>query len=66
MIGKLKDITFARSGEQIISFATTMDYTEEFDALKDYDVDVEIRKHTYRPYTPPAAVPIAAKMRWTD
>lgn len=45
MIGKLKDITFTRSGEQIISFSTKSDYTEEFDSLKDCDVDIEIKKH---------------------
>lgn len=45
MIGRLKDITFTRSGEQIISFSTKSDYTEEFDSLKDCDVDVEIKKH---------------------
>ena len=45
MIGRLKDITFTRSGEQIISFSTKSDYTEEFDSLKDFDIDVEIKRH---------------------
>ena len=45
MIGKLKDITFTRSGEQIISFSTKTDFTEAFDTLKDFDVDVEIKRH---------------------
>lgn len=48
MIGRLKDITFTRSGEQIISFSTKSDYTEEFDSLKDCDVDIEIKKHRAR------------------
>lgn len=45
MIGKLKELTFTRSGEQIISFSTKSDFTEEFDALKDFDIDVEIKRH---------------------
>lgn len=45
MTGKLKDIIFTRSGEQIISFSTRSDFTEEFDELKDFDVDIEIKKH---------------------
>ena len=45
MIGKLKDITFTRTGEQIVSFSTKSDFTEEFDLLKDRDVDVEIKRH---------------------
>jgi hypothetical protein len=45
MIGKLKDITFTRSGEQIVSFSTKSDFTEAFDTLKDFDVDVEIKRH---------------------
>lgn len=45
MIGKLKDITFTRSGEQIVSFSTKSDYTEAFDSLRDFDVDIEIKKH---------------------
>lgn len=45
MKGRLKDIIFTRSGEQIISFSTTSDFTEAFDELKGADVDVEIKKH---------------------
>ena len=48
MIGKLKDITFTRSGEQIISFSTKTDFTEEFDSLKDFNVDVEIKRHRHK------------------
>lgn len=45
LIGRLKDMTFTRSGEQIISFSTKTDFTVQFDALKDCDVDVKIKKH---------------------
>jgi hypothetical protein len=45
LIGRLKDVTFTRSGEQIISFSTKTDFTVQFDALKDCDVDVKIKKH---------------------
>lgn len=45
LIGRLKDVTFTRSGEQIISFSTKTDFTAQFDALKDCDVDVKIKKH---------------------
>lgn len=48
MIGRLKDITFTRTGEQIVSFSTKSDYTEEFDVLKDFDVDIEIKKHRHK------------------
>lgn len=45
MTGRLKDLTFGRNGEQIISLAVRSDYREEFDNLKDCDVDIEIKKH---------------------
>lgn len=45
MTGRLKDIIFTRKGEQIISFVTRADFSEEFDALKDVDVNVEIEKY---------------------
>lgn len=48
MIGKLKDIIFTRSGEQIISFSTRADFTEAFDTLKDCEIDVEIKRHRER------------------
>lgn len=48
MTGRLKDIIFTRKGEQIISFITRSDFSEAFDALKDADVEVEIRKHRPR------------------
>ena len=44
MIGKLKDIIFTRGGEQIVSFTTRSDFTEAFDELKDFEVDITIKK----------------------
>ena len=45
MIGRLKDLSFARTGEQIISLTVREDFREEFDELKDFDLDIEIKKH---------------------
>lgn len=45
MTGRLKDLSFGRNGEQIITLAVKADFTERFDALKDFEVDVEIKKH---------------------
>lgn len=48
MIGKLKDIVFGRNGEQIISVTVRVDFREQFDSLKDFDVDIEIKRHRER------------------
>lgn len=45
MIGRLKDLIFTRSGEQIVSFTTKTDFSGTFDDLADVDVDIEIKKH---------------------
>ena len=45
MTGRLKDLSFGRNGEQIITLAVDADFTERFDELKDFDVDIEIKKH---------------------
>lgn len=45
MTGKLKDLTFTRTGEQIISIAVKSDVSELFDELKDCDVDIEIERY---------------------
>ena len=45
MTGRLKDLSFGRNGEQIITLAVKADFTEQFDELKDFDVDIEIKKH---------------------
>lgn len=48
MIGKLKDLAFGRGGEQIITLAVRDDFREQFDALADCEVDVEIKKRRKR------------------
>ena len=45
MTGRLKDLSFGRNGEQIITLSVKADFTEQFDELKDFDVDIEIKKH---------------------
>ena len=47
MIGRLRDLTLTRDGNQIVSVEVKADFTERFDALKDGDVNVEIKK--FRP-----------------
>ena len=44
MRGILKDLTFGRNGEQIITLAVVGDFRAEFDRLKDGEVRVEIKK----------------------
>lgn len=44
MRGKLKDLTFGPRGEQYITVTVTRDFREDFDLLKDADVNVEIKK----------------------
>ena len=44
MIGKLKDMRRLYDGGWEITFSTREDFTEEFDALKDSPVKVEIKK----------------------
>lgn len=48
MIGRLKDLTFTRTGEQIISLSVRSDFSEMFDELKDSDVNIEIKKYHKR------------------
>ena len=45
MIGRLEHLMSGRNGEQIITLTVHADFREQFDALKDADVDVEIKKH---------------------
>ena len=45
MIGRLKDLSFTRTGEQIISLTVREDFREKFDELKDFDLDVEIKRY---------------------
>lgn len=44
MRGKLKDLTFGAHGEQHITITVTRDFREDFDSLKDADVNVVIKK----------------------
>lgn len=48
MIGRLKDLTFGRNREQIITLAIKGDFRDQFDQLKDFDVDIEIKRHRKR------------------
>lgn len=45
MIGRLKDLTFGRNGEQHITVTVRSNFRACFDDLKDVDVDIEIKKH---------------------
>ncbi|MGN0444210.1 MAG: hypothetical protein ACI4F5_06320 [Acutalibacteraceae bacterium] len=45
MIGRLKDLTFERNGDSVITVTVQTDFGEEFDRLKDFDIDVEIKRH---------------------
>lgn len=44
MRGKLKDLTFGAHGEQHITITVTRDFREDYDLLKDADINVEIKK----------------------
>lgn len=44
MKGKLKDLTFGAHGEQHITITVTRDFRQDFDKLKDTEVNVEIKK----------------------
>ena len=46
MNGRLKDLTVNRDGTQNITVTVAADFTTEFDALKNKDVTVEIKKAT--------------------
>ena len=44
MRGRLKGLTFGAHGEQHITITVTSDFRESYDALKDTDINVEIKK----------------------
>lgn len=48
MLARLKEITFTGDGKQLLTVITEADLRPEFDALKDSDVDVVIKKHRAR------------------
>lgn len=45
LTGRLKDMAFSRSGRQIISIEVNEDFREQFDALAENDLDIEIKQH---------------------
>ena len=47
MRARLHDLTFSRSGKQIVSFELDDDFREKFDELKDTPLTVEVKR--YRP-----------------
>lgn len=48
MIGVLSNLTFTRDGKQNITVTVSEDFREEYDALKDGTVSVEIKKASKR------------------
>lgn len=48
MKGRLRELTFDRSGRSILTIAVDDDCRALFDELADVDIDVEIRKHRKR------------------
>jgi hypothetical protein len=44
MKGKLKDLTFGARGEQYITITVMRDFRQDFDLLKDAEVNVQIKK----------------------
>lgn len=44
MKGRLRDLTFGAHGEQHITITVTQDFRENFDALKENDINVSIKK----------------------
>ncbi len=45
MIGTLRDLTLNRDGTQNITVTVRADFREQFDRLKDKELDVEIKQH---------------------
>lgn len=45
MKGRLKDLTFGARGEQHITVTITSDFRQSFDDLKDYDINIEIKRY---------------------
>ena len=48
MRGRLRDMTFTADGRQIVSLVIEGDFREQFDKLKDADLDIEVKKHRER------------------
>lgn len=45
MRGRLVDLAFALNGRQRITVEVTRDFREDFDRLREADLDIEIKKH---------------------
>ena len=45
MIGRLIDISIGLNRKQRITVEVNRDFREDFDRLKDFDLDIEIKKH---------------------
>lgn len=45
MLARLKDLSFDRDGNQIITLVTRQDCRSLFDEMNENDIDVEIKKH---------------------
>lgn len=48
MIGRLKDLSFGRNGESILTLTVRSDCGDLFDTLQDVDVSIEIKKYRKR------------------
>ena len=46
MTGKLRDLTVNRDGTQNVTVTVTSDFSRTYDALKDHEVSVEIKRKT--------------------
>lgn len=46
MTGKITNLSFLRTGEQILTIALDGDYTNAYDRLRGVKVDIDIRKHS--------------------
>lgn len=44
MTGKLRDLTVNRDGSQNVTVTVTTDFSEAYDAMKDHEVNIEIKK----------------------
>ena len=44
MIGKLRDLTVNRDGTQNVTVTVSCDFSKAFDALKDHELSIEIKK----------------------
>lgn len=45
MTGRLVDLSFGRNRKQRITVEIDRDFREDFDKLKDAELDIEIKKH---------------------